>query len=295
MPTIIVPLLCDRTKADPHGVSERALPWARGLAKQLAAEVVLLTALDIPPGLLAMADQALLRQLLDDWRAECRTYLEEVARTFDGRVVSLEVDEGDPASAIVRIASQVNEPLVTMASHLRTGLSRLVLGSIAMRVVSFIECPVLIVGQRVPAPPGTAAVEVSRVLVPLDGSSLAEQALDALSIAGFTGLHVILLYVTEPGARDRVGERDLRPDAYLADVAARLKERGFTVETSVREGKPPAAIVATAGEMRADLIAMTTHGRSGLRAVLMGSTVEQVLHGANTPVLLARPRGESSG
>ncbi len=179
MPTIIVPLLCDRTKADPHGVSERALPWARGLARQLAAEVVLLTALDIPSGLLAMADKALLRQLLDDWRAECRTYLEEVARTFEGRVVSLEVDEGDPASAIVRIAGQVNEPLVTMASHLRTGLSRLVLGSIAMRVVSSLDCPVLIIGQRVPAAV-TPVVEVRRALVPLDGSPLAERALDAV-------------------------------------------------------------------------------------------------------------------
>jgi len=291
MPTIIVPLLCDRTKTDPHGVSERALPWARGLASQLAADVVLLTALDIPPGLLATADKALLRQLLDDWRAECRRYLEEVARSFDGRVVATEVDEGDPASAIVRIAGQVNEPLVTMASHLRTGLSRLVLGSIAMRVVSFIDCPVLIIGQRVPAA-ATPVVEVRRALVPLDGSPLAEQALDAVMAIGFSQLHIVLLYVPEPGARDRPGERGVDPDAYLMAVAARLKERGFTVETAVRQGKPPGTIVAAADELGADLIAMTTHGRGGLRAVLMGSTVEQVLHAATRPVLLARPRGE---
>lgn len=287
MPTIIVPLLCDRTKTDPHGVSERALPWARGLASQLAADVVLLTALDIPPGLLATADKALLRQLLDDWRAECQRYLEEVARSFDGRVVAMEVDEGDPASAIVRIARQTREPLVTMASHLRTGLSRLVLGSIAMRVVSFLDCPVLIIGQRVPAA-ATPVVEVRRALVPLDGSPLAEQALDAVTAIGFSRLHIVLLYVPEPGAR----ERDLQPDAYLADLATRLQERGFTVQTAVRQGKPPAAIVAAADELGADLIAMTTHGRGGLRAVLMGSTVEQVLHAATRPLLLARPRGE---
>lgn len=291
MPTIIVPLLCDRTKTDPHGVSERALPWARGLASQLAADVVLLTALDIPPGLLATADKALLRQLLDDWRAECRRYLEEVARSFDGCVVATEVDEGDPASAIVRIARQTREPLVTMASHLRTGLSRLVLGSIAMRVVSFIDCPVLIIGQRVLAA-ATPVVEVRRALVPLDGSPLSEQALDAIGAIGFKELHVVLLYVPEPGGRDRLGERGVDPDAYLTAVAARLKERGFTVETAVRQGKPPAAIVAAAEELGADLIAMTTHGRGGLRAVLMGSTVEQVLHAATRPVLLVRPRDE---
>lgn len=291
MPTIIVPLLCDRMKTDPHGVSERALPWARGLASQLAADVVLLTALDVPPGLLATADKALLRQLLDDWRAECRGYLEEVARSFDDRVVAMEVDEGDPVSVIVRIARQTREPLVTMASHLRIGLSRLVLGSIAMRVVSFIDCPVLIIGQRVPAA-ATPVVEVKRALVSLDGSSLAEQALDAVGAIGFKELHVVLFYVPEPGDRDRLGERGLDQDAYLTAVAARLKERGFTVETAVRQGKPPAAIVAAAEELGAELIAMTTHGQGGLRAVLMGSTVEQVLHAATRPVLLVRPRGE---
>mgnify|MGYP005841563075 CR=1 FL=1 len=291
MPTIIVPLLCDRTKTDSHGVSERALPWARGLASQLAADVVLLTALDVPPGLLATADKALLRQLLDDWRAGCRGYLEEVARSFDDRVVAMEVDEGDPVLVIVRIARQTREPLVTMASHLRIGLSRLVLGSIAMRVVSFIDCPVLIIGQRVPAA-ATPVVEVKRALVPLDGSSLAEQALDAVGAIGFKELHVVLFYVPEPGDRDRLGERGLDQDAYLTAVAARLKERGFTVETAVRQGKPPAAIVAAAEELGAELIAMTTHGQGGLRAVLMGSTVEQVLHAATRPVLLVRPRGE---
>ncbi len=291
MPTIVVPLLCDRTKPDPHGVSERALPWARGLARQLAADVVLLTALDIPPGLLAMADKALLRQLLDDWRAECRSYLEGVARTFDGRVVSILVDDGDAASTIVRVAEQVRDPLLVMASHMRTGLSRLVLGSTALRVVSFVECPALIVGQRVPEPP-TASVEVSRLLVPLDGSVLAEQALDVVAATGLRGVHCTLLYVLEPDARDHVVERGLDPRTYLEGIAASLRERSFSVETVIRQGRPASAIVAAAEEYRADLIAMMTHGRSGLRAVLMGSTAEQVLHAATRPVLLARPRSE---
>ncbi len=287
MSTIVVPLLCDRTKPDPHGVSERALPWARGLATQLVADVVLLTALDLPPGLLTMADKALLRQLLDDWRAECRTYLEEVARTFDGRVVSILVDEGDAASTIVRVTEQVRNPLLVMASHLRTGLSRLVLGSTALRVVSFAECPALIVGQRVPEPP-TASVEVSRLLVPLDGSVLAEQALDVVAAIGLREVHLTLLYVLEPDTQDRAVERGLDPRTYLEGIATSLRERGFSVEPVIHSGRPASVIVAAAEEYRADLIALTTHGRSGLRAVLMGSTTEQVLRAATRPVLLAR-------
>jgi nucleotide-binding universal stress UspA family protein len=294
MPTVIVPLLCDRTKPDPHGVSELALPWARGLARQLSADVVLVTALDIPPGLVAITERELLRQLLDDWRGECRHYLDEVARSFDGQVVERVVEDGDPASAIVRLSKEKPDPLVVMASHLRRGLSRLVLGSVAMHVVSSMGRPVVIVGQRVPVP-SSAVVEIRRVLVPLDGSALAEWALDLLVGLGLTSVQLTLLHVLEPAARAADSERGFAADAYLAGWAGRLRERGFDVATTVQSGRPAEVIVAVADEVEADLLAMVTHGRSGVREVFMGSTTEQVLHGATRPVLVARPHDAVAG
>jgi len=294
MPTIIVPLLCDRTKADPHGVSELALPWARGLARQLCADVVLMTALDIPPGLLAITERELLRQLLDDWRRECRHYLDEVARSFEGRVVERVVEDEDPVSAIVRLAERTPDPLVVMASHLRRGLSRLVLGSVATHVIASAGRPVVLVGQRVPVPPADT-VEIRRVLVPLDGSALAEWTLDLLVSLGLTSVHLTLLHVLERDTRVSINLQGLAPGSYLEGWASRLRERGFHVDTALREGRPAAVIVAVAEEVHADLLAMVTHGRSGVREVLMGSTTEQVLHGATRPVLVARPHEMGAG
>lgn len=290
MPTIVVPLLCDRTKPDPHGVSERVLPWARGLARQLSADVVLLTALDVPPGLLALSETTLLPQLLEDWRAECRAYLAQVAGTFTCGTVQTVVDDADPATAVARVVESSPQSLVAMASHLRLGLSRLVLGSVAMRVVSLVDCPVLVVGQRVP-PPARDEVTIGRLLVALDGSPLAEQALATIETYGLAGVQLVLLRVVEDHSA-RTGSADGRQEAerYLVDLVPRLRERGFGVETVVQQGSAASCIAGAAAELGVDAIVLTTHGQTGLRAVLMGSTAEQVIHDATVPVLLARPR-----
>ena len=139
-----------------------------------------------------------------------------------------------------------------------------------------------------------------RVLIPLDGSRLAEGVLPfILQIAGPLDLEVVLVFVAQPimpqaiegttyFAVDDVAARLKEAREYLAPVAADLKRQGVRVTTDARHGDPVTEIVAAARETGAGIIAMTTHGRSGFRRLLFGSVAEAVLRQAEIPVLMMR-------
>ena len=139
-----------------------------------------------------------------------------------------------------------------------------------------------------------------RAVVPLDGSPVAETILPfILEIAGPLDMEVVLLRVVQPtppvvieGSRHVVVEdvEARRIDAleYLAPLAVELRGKDVRVETSVRRGEPVEEILAEARETGADLIAMSTHGRSGLGRLVFGSVAEAVLRHANIPVFLMR-------
>ena len=143
-----------------------------------------------------------------------------------------------------------------------------------------------------------------RLLVPLDGSRLAEAVLPIAERLGreFQAT-VILLHVLERGAPAAVhGERHLQArdeaDSYLAAVAARLRAQNIAVEThahEVPEGDVPRSIAAHAVEERTDLILLCTHGSGGVHQLLFGSIAQQVLKRGTLPVLLARVEQDGSG
>jgi len=139
-----------------------------------------------------------------------------------------------------------------------------------------------------------------RVLVPLDGSPLSENVLPFLTeIAGPLDMTIMLLRVLEPvqlapvDGGPGIAVEDLegrRRDAneYLAPLAIGLRARGIDTTSTVRVGRAEDEIVAAARDGSADLIAMSTHGRSGLGRLLFGSVAEQVLRHADVPVFLMR-------
>jgi nucleotide-binding universal stress UspA family protein len=139
-------------------------------------------------------------------------------------------------------------------------------------------------------------MKVNTVLVPLDGSALAEAALPHLvELAGGKETHVVLLRATEastfpPGDVLAAQAKAVHEaEQYLADVAMRLGTIGVRhVRCSVWYGTPAAAIIDAAALHHADLIVMVSHGRSGLGRVVMGSVAESVLRGTTTPILLLR-------
>jgi nucleotide-binding universal stress UspA family protein len=135
-----------------------------------------------------------------------------------------------------------------------------------------------------------------RILVPLDGSDLAERALPlAMLLAGRAEAEVILTHVVaaldDPSGGGADGALDLAREqarAYLHEVSQRLVEPGVTLHTDVRVGLAAEGILAAADARRADLIAMSTHGRGGLGRLVYGSVADRVARGASAPVLLAR-------
>ncbi len=139
-----------------------------------------------------------------------------------------------------------------------------------------------------------------RAIVPLDGSMVAEGIIPfILEIAGPLDMEVVLLRVVVPippsvveGSRhvelDDVEKRRLEAAEYLTPIATDLRAKGVRVTTQVRRGEPTAEILAGAKEAGADLVAMTTHGRSGLGRLLFGSIAEAVLRQSDIPVFLMR-------
>ena len=146
----------------------------------------------------------------------------------------------------------------------------------------------------------TRTARYPRVLVPLDGSPLAEGIIPfVIDIAGPVDISVVLLRVLPPVIPEAplMGPRALRKGLegkmveardYLAAIGEDLWCRGIRAQLRVRCGFPAAEIIAAARDTEADLIAMTTHGRSGFKRLIYGSIAEAVLRGAECPVLLMR-------
>jgi len=137
------------------------------------------------------------------------------------------------------------------------------------------------------------------VLVPLDGSDLAAGILPFLTdIAGPLDMTIVLLRVVEPISPvadamgtvviDDLASRRRDAEEYLAPIAIELRARGIETASVVRIGRAQDEILAAARVASADLIAMSTHGRSGLDRLLFGSVAEQVLRHAEVPIFMMR-------
>ncbi len=144
----------------------------------------------------------------------------------------------------------------------------------------------------------------TRILIPLDGSELAEQALGpARELASCFGAELRLLRVLEPlpmgvgmtvaGLKEAQELTKTIAHEYLERVAAGLQEQGYTVQFATAGGTPHAEIVKYAEENQIDLIVMWARGQSGISRWLMGSVADRVVRGATMSVFLVRPRRNS--
>jgi nucleotide-binding universal stress UspA family protein len=144
------------------------------------------------------------------------------------------------------------------------------------------------------------AAVYKRALIPLDGSMVAEGTIPfILQTAGPLGLDVTLLRVVTPSRAavaveagpvvlDNTEELCAEAEAYLVPVATELRANGIRVTTEVRRGDPVDEILAAVRDSQADLVIMTTHGRTGFGRLLFGSVAEAVLRHADVPVILMR-------
>lgn len=299
--TILVPL-------DGSALARRAVPYAVFLARAGRGRLIFLH---------AVAERAAPRGAHPDAEgvpdheallAECRAAgVEAAAHTVAGAA----------GAAIVRAAGELEADLVMMSTHGRGGLGRLLMGSVAEEVVRHAPAPVLLVAARCER--RWEADRAFRMLVPLDGSPLAEAALPpSETLARLLGAELWLLRVapghlelsplgfgyTEPATRQELV--DAR--AYLEGVAAALRPAARTVTVRVVAGQPAAEIVRLAADEAIDLVVMATHGHDTVGRLILdrvaaattggrihfnlGSVAAAVLQRGSAPVLLTRCTGK---
>lgn len=220
----------------------------------------------------------------------------------DGIETQIRTTIGKPAEEILRVAAEERCGLIAMSTHGRNAIGRTILGSVTNRVIHTSNVPVLTIApEKAETYQEREGVPLKRVMFPLDGSQLAEQAAPYVeALARALSLEVLLVRVVDIDypvyassayaqmARftdNRINEAT----KYLEGVSRDFKSRGLTVRTRVLRGSPARALLDLAHETPNDLIAMTTHGRSGLSRWLTGSVAEALIRASGDPVLVVRP------
>jgi nucleotide-binding universal stress UspA family protein len=274
---------------DGSELSDAILPLAEALARDHDAELLLLRAME--PAKTADAEV----RAHEDADADLAALAGRV-RYRGVRGVEWKLWYDPPAIAIVEAALRDRVDLIAMSTHGRGGLGRLLFGSVAETVARTAPVPVLIVRAHL----GWTPEAIGTILVPVDGSERSEGVLPAVeALAGPFDLPVHLLHVVEavPGAvaseaafaMDRLMEsRAGDGETYLAKVALPLEAKGIHVTRALRAGLAAEAILAYLRECGAGLVAMSTHGRTGLGRLGVGSVAERVLRAAPVPTLVSR-------
>ncbi|MCB0064038.1 MAG: universal stress protein [Caldilineaceae bacterium] len=239
-------------------------------------------------------------------RKDLQIYLAQKCQELQqlGYRVQIHQLEGDAALAIINVAKEVHAQLIAMTTHGRSGIRRWTLGSVAERVLHETDLPVLLVREET-----TAKGPVKRLLVPLDGSLVAEQALiPAAKLAKETGAVLVLLQVVQTldptnqrilfqskaEAESTLNSWVLDGKNYLESVGQRLLQQGIQYESQIRTGDPDRVICATVVDSGTDMVVMGTHGRTGFRRWVYGSVANKVLRGVTCPLLLIRSETEET-
>ncbi|HET8563433.1 MAG TPA: universal stress protein [Candidatus Binatia bacterium] len=300
---ILVPL-------DGSKVAEQVLPYARSLAGSLKLPVELLRVVDLM-FLTASSDAARahsLDNIIEEGARGSKEYLDRVARSFTGMTVTCSVEKGSPADVIIEKGASDVGTLIAMATHGRSGIDRWLLGSVAEKVLRATANPLLLVRAK---EEGKTDGEVTfkSIIVPLDGSKLAETVLPAaIELAKRLNLEIILLrayalpaavYATAddfyiPDYEELKAEIREEASAYLQAKVTELRSNGLEKVSSVLlEGPAAEEIIDFARTAPDSLVAMCSHGRSGLKRWILGSVSERVVRHSGNPVLVIRGQKDS--
>jgi len=290
-------ILCPTDFSD---FSRRALGHALALAKWYEAEV---SVLHVIPKLLMPPDvyPYLSEPLLPDPRAR-ESALEELGRFVHharelGIPTEVRLEEGDAVEEILKWSEQLPAHLVVMGTHGRRGFERLVLGSVAEKVLRKATCPVMTVAKE---PEGTAAALFKKILCPIDFSASSTRALEyALSLAKEGDAHLTLLHVVEAALEEAGDTAAFALSEYRHFLKRNALERlQSAVPKEAREWCEPEFIVASGRSYRhildvaekqdTDLIVMGVQGRNAVDLALFGSTAHHVVREAKCPVLTIR-------
>ncbi|MGH7826052.1 MAG: universal stress protein [Candidatus Binatia bacterium] len=296
---ILIPL-------DGSKTAEKVLPYARTLAGRLKIPVELLSVIDIA----ALASQTsaekarYLDRLVEDGVRSSETYLKEMGRSFPGLSVKCTVEKGRAEEVIIEKGAS-DAALTAMATHGRSGIDRWLLGSVAEKVLRGATNPLLLVRASEQAKSGGEAA-LKSVIVPLDGSALGDSIIPhVVELAKALQLEILLVRAYQIPVTTYAGVEDyyavnydeireaLRDEgrSYLEKRIEELKRAGIErVSLAAPEGYAPDEIISLGRKTPDNLIAMCTHGRSGVTRWVLGSVTETVVRHSGDPVLVIRSK-----
>ena len=225
-------------------------------------------------------------------------------RTLTSAEVTTSLEQGPIPDALAGYAMRNEVDLIVISTHGRGGFARLAMGSVTDSLIRATRIPVLVV--KPPAsylnPQITKAFK--RIVVPLDGSGLAERILPRVAkLAQLDGAELTLLYVLSPHTYSQKEipdpalpwwEKDIASaEAYLLPIAARLRRQGLTVSSDIVIGEDvPQKIAEFARCEKADLIAVATHGRGGLSRLVHGSVADALIRSVRVSMFVVHPSAE---
>ncbi len=198
---------------------------------------------------------------------------------------------GEEDGTLMRVIRDSPDAMVCMATHARNAIGDILLGSVASDILNGSDVPVVLTGPQFSA---DWQGPLNTILVCLDGSTLSEAIIDqAASLAKATKASLMLVQVQSPEAHQMAATQDAAETGYLQSKAADIHKRhGLDSNWDVLHGKDPAkAIAEYVASYPGAMVAMTTHGHTGMRKLAFGSVARDVVHGINCPVLAFRPKG----
>lgn len=286
--------------------AEQALPLALSIARNAGALLrVGLVHHPVPALATALEVPEIEAQLDQESRQREQGYLngvvERLRHEANVPVTALLLD-GPVADALEEEIEKSGTDLVVMTTHGRGPLSRFWLGSVADQLMRRLHTSVLLV-----RPAGERSIEprLRRILIALDGSPFAEQAIGAATALGMPfDAEFVLLMVVEPTlpvadpaglmilpvSPDTEQKRCSAAEQYLSGLAGRLRSEGVTVTTHVAaDAVATAAILERAEALHADLVALASHGAGGFERLVIGSVADKVIRGSLHPTLVVRP------
>ena len=254
--------------------SEGSIREAISLAKNCSSKIFVLSVVEMNPEFEALAPE-----IIEKMEKETRQHLESVkSRALkEGVDCEIIVHEGEePYQYIVAEAAKRKVEMIIMGRRGRTGLKRLMMGSVTARVIGHSPCKVLVI-------PETAKVSYRNILIATDGSKYSDAAaLEAISIAKRCGSDLIALSIATK-------DKDLPSAKKSVEKISQIAEKeGLKSKTMTPRGTPYNVIVETAEKKNADVIVVGSHGRTGLERLLMGSVTERVIGQANCAVLVVK-------
>ncbi len=286
---ILIPL-------DGSEIGELALVYAKELAIATNLEVQMACATD-------RQDKPTLRM--------CGLYLEKVAERLRTQVIRANpnsdvktvIVDGDPAEAVVEYTDKEGIDLLIMMSHGGSGIMPWAMGSTANKIIQRCQIPLLMIRASQAVAKRRPVQVYKKILLPLDGSVFGEAALEMTkNIAQVLKSEVILLFVIETvqhihtiGGPDHFVYTEQQIELmkkgakeYLEKIREQFGDNNGKV--ILRTGDPAQEIIKLSEEEKVSVVAMSSHGKSGITRWVMGSISNKVLHGGNTPILLVRPK-----